>query len=623
MSISAQSKAYVIESVGLTPSGRTPEVAVLADGRFVVVWQEVLTSPVDGFIDTDGGVYARIYNADGTSAGETIQVNGWTPGLQDSPQVAATTDGGFSISFNSRSLWGSFPVDIDAFMVSFDAGGTIKPTFDPQGNLQQYRDIDPDNPGNGDSGSFLIDAGNGYIALVQEADVGTNRTTVKLLGQDGTLIGSTDSTALANFDVITSVTRLEGGNVLIAGESNGIVMLRLSDSTLVRAPVGIPGLVGPVDFGTMLAIGGATDIMVTSLIPGSSAPGQTGGGFVVAALEPNGVTESTLLLETFTTWGARTGSTSINIPISLNGTHPAFDVLALKDGTFVVSWTTKGVNGLDVLAGHFDSNGQALGPSVVVQGDAVSGDQTDPSLSLMADGRVLVVFTDLSGRSINGSVEPIHAVELTINSTSGGYPATAGADKLLGTGGHDGIDGLAGDDQINGLNGNDAVYGGDGNDRLNGDLGNDGLLGGNGNDLILGGVGNDGLSGGAGADNLKGDDGNDALSGGVQADKLSGGTGDDRLDGGGGNDTMTGGTGIDIFVFRHSGDGDNVTDFAAEDFLRLDRSLWADSGDLTSAEVLAQFATVVGSNTVLTFDSGESLTLTGFVALTAADLQLI
>ena len=60
----------------------------------------------------------------------------------------------------------------------------------------------------------------------------------------------------------------------------------------------------------------------------------------------------------------------------------------------------------------------------------------------------------------------------------------------------------------------------------------------------------------------------------------------------------------------------------ATDFLRLDRALWADSGELTSAEVLAQFAQVVGTNTVLTFDDGESITLTGFTALVAADLLL-
>ncbi|MBC7739892.1 MAG: hypothetical protein H7245_22380 [Candidatus Saccharibacteria bacterium] len=72
-------------------------------------------------------------------------------------------------------------------------------------------------------------------------------------------------------------------------------------------------------------------------------------------------------------------------------------------------------------------------------------------------------------------------------------------------------------------------------------------------------------------------------------------------------------------IEQHGGD-DVVTDFTATDFLRLDHTKW--DGDLTAAQVLAQFAKVVGGNTVLTFDDGESLTLTGFTALVAADLHL-
>ena len=77
----------------------------------------------------------------------------------------------------------------------------------------------------------------------------------------------------------------------------------------------------------------------------------------------------------------------------LSGPHPTYDVLAMNDGTFVVSWTTRGLNGQDVMAGHFDSNGSALGSYTVVQGEAVLGDQFDPSLSLLSDNSVLVTFT--------------------------------------------------------------------------------------------------------------------------------------------------------------------------------------------------------------------------------------
>lgn len=623
MTISAQSKAFVLESIGITPAGRSPDVTLLADGRFVVVWQEVLGTPADGFTDTDGAIFARIYNADGTAAGEAIQVNLWSPGAQAAPSVAATKDGGFIVSFTSTLTWGDAPTDIDNFAVAFDNTGAQRPLLDANEDPIPFIDIDPDNPGAAESGSFMVDLGEGYVAFVQEADVGTALTTVNLMGSDGKLAGTVNAGFLGAFDRVTDVARLDSGNIVIAGQTDDVVMLRISDESLIAAPEGIPGLIGPVSFATMLALPEANDVRVTALHPGASAPNPQGGGFVVTALQPAGAVASTLVMESFTAWGSKVGSGSINIAISLNNAHPDYDVLAMQDGTFVVAWTTRGLNGIDIQVGHFDSDGTALGASVVVQGGAAAGDQVGPQLSEMADGRVMVVYTDLGLNPINGAVEPLHAVTLTLTSTSGGFPASAGNDTLNGTGGHDGIDGLAGNDLIAGLAGSDALYGGDGNDSLSGGLGNDGLIGGAGADSLQGGDGGDGLAGGAGSDMLKGDAGNDALSGGLNGDRLMGGDGDDRLDGGGGNDVLRGDAGNDVFVFRAGGGQDRVSDFGATDFLRLDHALWAALGDLTAAQVLTNFATVAGGDTVLTFAGGETITLQGFTALAAGDLQLI
>lgn len=627
MTISAVSKAFAIESAGIDPAGRNAEVTTLSDGRYVVVWQEVLGTPADGFADSDGGIFARIYNADGSAAGDTLQINEWMPGLQDFPQVAATRDGGFVVSYQSTLNWGGAPADVDRFMATFDASGSQVARFydDAIGNTYDLGDLDPDNPGAVDSGTFTVDLGKGMIAIVREAQINL-ATAVTLLDTAGDFLGTAASAEFAGFFKITGVAQLEGGNVVISGENQGgYAVLRLSNSTLDGAPDGIPGLVGPVNFITLSGVVDPVDVRVTALHPGTFAPETSSdlGGFIVSALLPNGLNASALKLQSFTAWGALNGSTTIAIPISLNGEPPGYDVLALADGSFVLAWTTKGLNGLDVMAGHFDADGAALGPSVVVQGTAVSGDQLDPSLSLMADGRVLVVFTDLGNHAIGGVTEPIHAVELTLAATSGGFPATAADDVLNGTGGHDGIDGLAGNDQINGLLGNDVLVGGLGNDSMTGGLGNDALIGGDGTDVLTGSAGNDGLAGQAGADQLRGEAGRDALSGGLQNDRLFGGTGADRLDGGAGNDVLTGGADADIFVFRHGGGTDTVTDFSAADFLRLDHGLWAASGDLTAGEVLTQFATVAGGNTTLTFAGGEVIVLQGFTALVAGELQLI
>lgn len=623
MTISSQSKAFVIESLGVSPAGRNPDVAVLSDGRFVVTWQEVLGSPADGFTDTDGAVFARVYNANGTAAGEAFQVNQWAPGVQAVPQVAATADGGFIVSFASTLRFGDKTTDIDNFAVAYTATGAQRPFLDESGDPLDVLDIDPDMPGAPESGSFMIDLGQGYVAFVREAQTTSFQTSVTIMEPDGGTLGTVGVTNLSAFDRISDVARLANGNTIIAGEWSGFVALRLSDETLHGPPKGIPGISGPVDFVTMLTRQDAQDVRVTALGPGSFAPNGESGGFIVSALQPNGSGASTLVMESFTAWGVKIASSTIAIPISLDHTPPDYDVLALQDGTYVVAWTTRGANGLDIQVGHFDSDGAALGSNLVVQGSAALGDQFAPQLTLMANGKVMVVFTDLGANPINGATEPLHAVTLTLSSDSGGFPATAGDDEISGTGTDDGIDGLAGNDSISGLQGNDVLNGGTGNDALSGGLGNDALGGGQGADSLNGGEGNDGLSGGNQADILRGDEGADALSGGAQIDRLFGGSGNDRLNGGADNDILNGGAGADIFVFRDNGGADRVADFSADDLLRLDRALWAATPNLTAAEVLTQFSAVVSGNTVFTFDGGETITLQDFTGLTADDLQLI
>ncbi|MFO7900670.1 MAG: SdrD B-like domain-containing protein [Planctomycetota bacterium] len=72
-----------------------PSVAADADGDFVVAWD---TAGQDG----DGlGVYARMYDADGTPNGDEFPVNTETTGDQYRPSVAMADDGSFVIAWQS------------------------------------------------------------------------------------------------------------------------------------------------------------------------------------------------------------------------------------------------------------------------------------------------------------------------------------------------------------------------------------------------------------------------------------------------------------------------------------------------------------------------------------------
>jgi Ca2+-binding RTX toxin-like protein len=127
------------------------------------------------------------------------------------------------------------------------------------------------------------------------------------------------------------------------------------------------------------------------------------------------------------------------------------------------------------------------------------------------------------------------------------------------------------------------------------------------------------------------------LTGGAGADTLNGGGGADRLIGGAGDDHLAGGAGADTFVFNPvnpvSGNvgfgNDVITDFtvrgASHDVLDLSASLF--SAGATAASVLDTYAHQVGTNTVITIDAHDTITLNN-ISLTLlkqnlADIHLV
>lgn len=202
----------------------------------------------------------------------------------------------------------------------------------------------------------------------------------------------------------------------------------------------------------------------------------------------------------------------------------------------------------------------------------------------------------------------------------------AGNDNLLGRDGDDILDGGGDSDVLVGNRGEDQLSGGDGGDTLLGGQDDDFLDGGGGVDLLVGGNGNDILEGAGGSDTLMGGNGDDDLDGGAGSDTLMGNAGDDYIAGNGGqdfihggrgDDTMSGGAGKDDFLFNLHGGQDEIEDFQDDiDTLYLDDRLWG--GGKTVAQVLADHATVVGTDTVLDFGNGNTITLNGITVI--ADL---
>ncbi len=100
--------------------------------------------------------------------------------------------------------------------------------------------------------------------------------------------------------------------------------------------------------------------------------------------------------------------------------------------------------------------------------------------------------------------------------------------------------------------------------------------------------------------------------GNTQNNIISGGSGSQTIDGGAGNDVLTGGGGADTFVFKRGNGSDLITDFSADDKIRLN-----DYG-ITSFDQILSHSTQVGANLKLDLGGGESLV---FANKHATDLQ--
>ncbi|WP_236638373.1 hypothetical protein [Mangrovicoccus ximenensis] len=87
-------------AVNATTSGSQyrPDVATFADGRFVTVWEDQSGNDGSGY-----GVFARIMNRDGSPAGDEFRVNGVTAGQQSDPKVAVLEDGRFVVVWYDAS----------------------------------------------------------------------------------------------------------------------------------------------------------------------------------------------------------------------------------------------------------------------------------------------------------------------------------------------------------------------------------------------------------------------------------------------------------------------------------------------------------------------------------------
>jgi Ca2+-binding RTX toxin-like protein len=539
------------------------DVTTLSDGSYIVSWIQQ-----DGFI-----IEAQRFSAAGQPIGDVFEIGASVTGSSKTDvTLTATDDGGFAASFTN----------------SANAGDSWYEQFDANGNVVRTTQWDQSSTALVENTGSVASKGN-YIYLAEtdafgDGDVylqmrNTTTGTAATINNSSTYFKlNSDLTAGSQHSVNIALSGTSLAAAWIDGQTNTFrLRIFTVDTTTVQptvtgvtASLDVAGAVGGIDFGPQVVA-------------------MANGGFVVVWHDDSGndtpdKSNYSVHAKMYAADGTALSS-EITVNALFNSLQARPDVLALRNGGFLVTWDDNATGARNISGQMFDAFGNRVGGQFTVP-THTTGTNYDARLTELDDGRIVVVWANQTDGMIRQQI---------IDPRDGVVDGTTTGDTLYG---HDAlgdvINGMAGDDVINGLSGNDQVYGGEGSDTANG---------GKGDDVIFGGEGDDDLRGGSGEDTLNGEDGSDDLTGNTGDDELAGGAGDDSLTGNQGADSLRGGSGSDMA---------NYADAAAAVTVALDGSL-AGTGDaygdtFSSVENLTGSAfgdSLVGSTAANSIKGGE------------------
>jgi Ca2+-binding RTX toxin-like protein len=497
---------FLVNNTATASNQNDPQIAALGDGRFVVTWTDASATGGD---TSELAVRMEIFHADGTSDGGEFLVNTTTTtGDQAESSVTTLADGRFVVAWTDLSASGDDTSGAAVRARIFNANGS---TFGSEFV------VNTTTAGNQHLPDITALADGGFVATWLADDGSADGVIGQLFTANGTKVGAEFpvNTTTSGGQTNQAVAAFDGGSFVVAwqdasatgDDTDGLaVRAQLFDSD--GAQVGSEFLVNTTTSGDQSVpdVAVLDDERFVVVWRDESATGGDIRGQLFAA-------DGTPLDDEFL----------VNTETENSQSDP--EVIALTGGRFVVVWhdlsSALGDISSGAIAGQvFNADGSKSGAEFRIN-TATEGDQRLPSITELADGRIVVSWTDNSQSGGDTDGEAVRAQIFDPRETAIELSGTVADDEYIGTGFGDGLAGQFG---------NDTFVGGGGDDVLAGEEGNDLLTGNAGNDEIDGGVGRDKLTGGQGADRLFGDAGKDKLDGGSGVDLLTGGGGKDRFD---------------------------------------------------------------------------------------------
>ncbi|MFC3616159.1 calcium-binding protein [Lutimaribacter marinistellae] len=571
--ISATGSEFQVNSHADTRK-KDAQIAAMSEGGFLITWDSWAQ---DG---SSYGIFGQRFDSSGTAIGEEFRINDWATNFQVYSASALLSDGSLVVAWHSGFQdGGGIGVYGKRFGPTGDPVGTefrvnIETEFD-----QSFPKVAPLNDG-------------GFVVVWQSWRQDGNESGVfaRRYASDGSGVGTefrVNSTTIGNQGSPSLTALNDGGFTVVWQSSSQNSATRTHDVYGRRFDAAAEAVGTEFRINTYLrdeqknpviaTLAGGGIVAVWESVREDGGPSQDGSGHGLYG-------------QMFAPDGSPMGSEfQVNVETDGDQRQPA--VIDTPDGGFVISWHSSSADGTDigVFSRRFDANGEPLGEDVRISGQ--HSDAHDwPSVAHLTNGGFAATWAEQQDGAWSVKAR-IFAAE---------YWGTSGDDSIYEPAGLNWINSQAGNDLVRDGAGNDVVFAGRGNDTIESGAGDDFVWVNQGDDLFIdasSGPGNDTVIGGFGRDTLLGGNGNDILRGRWGKDSLDGGAGNDTLDPGIGDDIVTGGEGSDLFRFRARFDlGDDVIrDFEmGVDRFRFD---WLSFQDITVSQD--------GSDTVLKWATGS------------------
>ncbi len=534
----------------------TSDITELSGGGYLITWHD------NGADGSGYGIYSQLFGADGAPVGDETQVNTYTTSTQEVPAVAALSDGGYVITWESN---GQDSSSYGVYSQRFDATGQKSGNEVHVSTYITNLQYDTDVVGLSDGGYVVVwtsygQDGSSYGIYAQRFDA------------TGAAIGSENlvTTTIAGSQYYPSVSALADGGYVVTWtgpDQDGVGVYYktfsaasdLSGSQRLYGTAGNDTLNGG-DGPDQMYGGGGNDSYIVDNIGDRAyevANGIDTGG--VDTVKASLTWTLGALIENLTLTGTGniggTGNGLNNVIVGNAGANKLSgldggDTLKAGDGNDVLD----GGNGADRLYGGFGDDVYIVDNTGDVIVEYVGTGNNEGTDTVNA----FVTYT-LSNYVENLTLKGADAINGTGNSSNNVLTGNGAANALTGFGGNDTLDGGAGADMLYGGTGNDTYIvdnsgdrayestsgAGGGVDTVKSSVGF--VLGSNIESLTLTGLGNINGVGNGLANVIIGNDGNNKLTGGA------------------GNDTLSGHGGADIFIFAPGSGVDTITDFTTAD----------------------------------------------------------